>query len=84
MSDEDRGAPLDDLEKSLEAFQDTVQKSGPAAMGSYTLIGAIVLLGGIGYGLDLWWGTSPWLLLGGLGLGLIVGFYELAKIVFRR
>ena len=28
----------------MEAFQETVRKSGPAAMGSYTLIGAIMLL----------------------------------------
>jgi len=53
-------------------------------MGSYTLIGAIMLLGGIGYAVDLWWGTSPWFLLAGLLLGLIVGFYELARTVFKR
>ena len=53
-------------------------------MGSYSLIGAILLLGGIGYAVDQWRGTSPWCLLGGLGLGLIVGFYELAKAVFKR
>jgi F0F1-type ATP synthase assembly protein I len=68
----------------MEAFQETVRKSAPAAMGSYTLIGAIMLLGGIGYAVDLWWGTSPWFLLAGLLLGLIVGFYELARAVFKR
>ena len=72
------------LEQSLEAFQESVRKSGPAAMGSYSLIGAILLLGGIGYAVDQWKGTSPWCLLGGLVLGLIVGFYELAKAVFKR
>lgn len=68
----------------MEAFQETVRKSGPAAMGSYSLIGAIILLGGIGYAVDWWRGTSPWFLLAGLVLGLIVGFYELAKAVFKR
>ena len=58
-------------------------RSGPAAAVGYTLIGAIVLLGGIGYALDEWRGTSPWFLLGGLVLGLIVGFYELAKTIWR-
>ena len=81
MPDEDRSSPL---EQSMEAFQETVRKSGPAAIASYTLIGAILLLGGIGYALDNWQGTSPWFLLGGLGLGLIVGFYELAKTAFKR
>ena len=81
MPDDDRSSPL---ERSLEAFQETVRKSGPAAMGSYTLIGAIILLGGIGYAVDSWRGSSPWGLVIGLVLGLIVGFYELAKAVFRQ
>ncbi len=53
-------------------------------MGSYSLIGAIILLGGIGYAVDHWRGQSHWGLLVGLVLGLIVGFYELAKAVFKR
>lgn len=69
--------------RSAESFQDTVSRSGPAAAASYTLIGAIILLGGIGYGIDAWRGTAPWGLLSGLSLGLIVGFYELAKTVWR-
>jgi len=72
------------IERSLESFQDTVRKSGPAASASYGLIGAILLLGGLGYAVDSWRGTSPWFLLGGLLLGLIVGFYELAKAVWKR
>jgi F0F1-type ATP synthase assembly protein I len=51
---------------------------------SYTLIGAIVFLGGLGYALDRWRGTSPWGLIGGLALGLVVGFYELAKAIWPR
>jgi F0F1-type ATP synthase assembly protein I len=54
------------------------------ALASYTLIGAIILLGGIGYMVDRWQGTDPWFLLGGLLLGVIVGFYELAKAVWPR
>ncbi|MGC4083553.1 MAG: AtpZ/AtpI family protein [Vicinamibacterales bacterium] len=81
MPDDDRRTPL---EQSLEAFQETVRKSGPAAMGSYTLIGAIILMGGIGYAVDQWRGHAHWGLLVGLVLGLIVGFYELAKAVFKR
>ena len=42
----------------------------------------VVLFGGVGYALDLWRGTSPGFLLGGLLLGLVVGFYDLAKTVF--
>lgn len=85
MPDDDRRSPLDGLGKSLEAFQETVQESEEAAGSSYTLIGAILLLGGIGYALDDWRGTgSHGYLFGGLVLGLIVGFYGLAKVVFKR
>jgi len=70
--------------KSLKVFQDSVVQSGPAAGASYTLIGAIILLGGIGYAVDRWQGTAPWGLFIGVALGLIVGFYELAKTVFKK
>ena len=76
--------PRDPVPKgSLKALQTTISRSGPAASASYTLIGAIVLLGGIGYAVDLWRGTSPWGLFGGLVLGLTVGFYELAKTIWK-
>ena len=79
---DDGGGPF--LERAAKAFQDNVTRSGPVASASYTLIGAIILLGGIGYAIDRWRGTTPWFLLGGLFLGLIVGFYELAKAVWPR
>ena len=72
----------DFLARSFKDLQDNVRRSGPAAAASYTLIGGIVLFGGLGYALDLWRGTSPGFLLGGLLLGLVVGFYDLAKTVF--
>jgi len=73
---------LDFLARSFRYLQDNVRRSGPAAAASYTLIGSIVLFGGLGYAVDRWRGTSPGFLLGGLLLGLIVGFYDLAKTVF--
>ena len=76
--------PRDPVPKgSLKALQTTISRSGPAATVSYTLIGAIVLLGGIGYAVDEWRGTSPWGLFAGLVLGLVVGFYELAKTIWK-
>lgn len=72
----------DFLARSFRYLQDNVRRSGPAAAASYTLIGGILLFGGAGYALDRWRGTNPWFLLGGLALGLIVGFYDLAKTVF--
>ena len=66
------------------AWQWIVPAAGSAPQGASSDHGAIILLGGIGYAVDEWQGTSPWFLLGGLLLGLIVGFYELAKAVFKR
>lgn len=70
--------------RSAQSFQDNIRRAGPAAGASYTLIGAIVLLGGIGYGVDRWQDSAPWGLLTGVLLGLVVGFYELAKVVWPR
>ena len=72
------------LARSLRYMQESLRRSGPAAEAGYTLIGAIILLGGIGYALDAWRGTSPWFLLSGLLLGLIVGFFELAKTIWGK
>jgi F0F1-type ATP synthase assembly protein I len=74
----------DFLSGSAKSLQDNVRRSGSVAGASYTLIGAIILLGGIGYAVDQWRGTSPWFVMGGLLLGLIVGFYELAKTVWQK
>ena len=75
----------DYLARSMRFLQENVRKAGPAAAASYTLIGAIILLGGIGYAIDEWRGTTVhWFLLGGLLLGLLVGFYELAKTVWGQ
>ena len=71
------------LERAARSFQESVTQAGPVAMASYTLIGAILALGGIGYALDYWRGNGHWFLLTGLLFGLVVGFYELAKAVFK-
>jgi F0F1-type ATP synthase assembly protein I len=72
------------LARSAKVLQENLRRAGPAVLASYSLIGAILLLGGIGYALDRWRGTSPWFLIVGLFTGIIVGFYELAKTVWRR
>jgi F0F1-type ATP synthase assembly protein I len=71
------------LSRSLEALQTSVQQAGPAATAGYTLVGAILFLGGLGYAIDAWKGTAPYGLVGGLFLGVIVGFYHLIKTVQR-
>lgn len=67
----------------MRAFQENVQRAGPAATASYTLIGGILLLGGLGYAVDQWRGSSPWGLLTGLVLGISAGFYAIVKSTLR-
>lgn len=71
------------VRRSLDSLQTSVQRAGSAASASYTLIGAIILLGGIGYGVDVWRGRGAVGLVVGLLLGLVVGFYQLAMTVWR-
>ncbi|MCC7007907.1 MAG: AtpZ/AtpI family protein [Acidobacteria bacterium] len=71
------------LARSMRMFQRSLERAGPAAAASYSLIGAILLFGAIGYGIDRWRGSAPWGLAGGLALGLVIGFYQLAKAVWK-
>ena len=84
---DDRGKlsdSIESLQKTAESLQETVEKAGPAASISYSMIGAIGVMTAIGYGLDRWLGTWPWFLLGCMSFGVATGFYLLAKEVWRR
>jgi F0F1-type ATP synthase assembly protein I len=83
MSKSDKGRPFS-YTKSAKSLAENATGAGTAASVSYTLIGAIVLLGGLGYGFDVWRGTAPWGAFVGLMLGVVVGFYELVKTMWRR
>ena len=83
MGNTKKGRPFS-LEDSAKSLQENATRSVSAASASYTLIGAIILLGGLGYGFDQWRGTSPWGALTGLLLGIVVGFYELIKTTWKR
>ena len=72
------------FDRATKSLQENVSSAGGVAAASYTLIGSIILLGGLGYLVDGWRGTSPWFLLTGLILGMAVGFWELIKTVSRK
>jgi F0F1-type ATP synthase assembly protein I len=82
MPDNDRGIFQ---ARSVKSLQENLRRSAPAAAASRTMIGAILLLGGIGYAVDVWMETStPWFLFGGLVLGMIIGLYGVAKSVWHK
>tara|TARA_B110000438_G_scaffold9066_1_gene9079 strand:- start:1168 stop:1410 length:243 start_codon:yes stop_codon:yes gene_type:complete len=72
------------LSQSLKQFQRFVRKSGPSASAAYTLLVAVLFLGGVGFYADHYFNSSPLFILIGLLIGLIIGFYELAKSVFKK
>jgi hypothetical protein len=61
-----------------------LKQAGPYMEAGYTMTGALLGLGLLGYFLDSRMSTSPACLLVGLGLGLAVGFYGVAKVTFKR
>jgi ATP synthase protein I len=79
-----RDRVVESLVEPAKGLQASFTRAGSVAAASYSLIGAIVLLGGAGYFADRWLGTDPWLLMIGLLTGIVVGFYELARVVWRR
>lgn len=69
---------------SASSFQKFLRQAGPAIAASYTLIGALFLLGGGGFFLDRWLETGTVFTFAGLVLGLLVGLYEIAKIALKK
>ena len=70
--------------RAAQSLQDTASSAGATAGASYALVGAIIVLGGIGYAVDQWQHSAPWGVVIGLTLGIVVGFYELVKTAWRR
>jgi ATP synthase protein I len=53
-----------------------------SSIGMTLVLATVIGLAG-GYFLDRWLGTSPWLILIGLGLGIAAGFVNLFRSVKR-
>jgi len=69
--------------ETVGPMQANLDRGTPQILASYGLIGAILLLGGVGFLADRYLGTSPWCLLAGLAVGLAVGFYQLSRVLRR-
>lgn len=60
-----------------------VQKSSHIIGAVFSLASAIVVCLVAGWGLDRWLKTGPWLLVAGIIVGAIVGFYQLIRVMSR-
>ncbi len=59
------------------------RKSGLAYAAAFTLFACVAALTGVGWLLDRWLETAPWMLVLGLIIGAGVGFYEFVKITSK-
>ncbi len=71
-----------DWGKSFAYFQKIIKDSGPAATASYTLLASVLVFTLLGWYIDTVKESKPIGILVGLGIGLITGFYHLAKTIW--
>jgi ATP synthase protein I len=63
--------------------EETNRKSGIAYAAAFSLFAAVVSGLALGWLLDRWLGTAPWLLVVGVVLGAAAGFYQLVRATSR-
>lgn len=63
--------------------EETNLKSGIAYAAALTLFASVISLCGIGWLLDRWLGTKPWLLVIGIVLGAAAGFYQFVRLTAK-
>jgi F0F1-type ATP synthase assembly protein I len=69
--------------KSEDEQQEINRKSGLAYAAAFSLFSAVVAGLIAGWLMDRWLGTRPWLLVGGIVLGAVVGFYQFVRVSSR-
>ncbi|MFN2515681.1 MAG: AtpZ/AtpI family protein [Pyrinomonadaceae bacterium] len=62
---------------------ETNRKSGIAYAAGLALFFSVASLSGVGWLLDRWLGTAPWLLVAGLVMGAISGFYQFIRLTSK-
>jgi ATP synthase protein I len=69
--------------KSEDDQQEINRKSGLAYAAAFSLFSAVVAGLIAGWLMDRWLGTRPWLLVAGIVLGAVVGFYQFIRVSSR-
>ena len=63
--------------------EDTTRRSGVAYAAAISLFFSVATMLGLGYLLDRWLGTAPWLMVAGIVVGSAVGLYEFVRITSK-
>ena len=69
-----------DEREGPDSQQETTRRSGVAYAAGLTIFFAVLSFMGVGWVLDRWLGTS-WIMIAGIVLGAVVGFYEFIRII---
>ena len=63
--------------------QEVNRKSGIAYAAALSLFFSVAAFCGVGWLMDRWLGTKPWLMVAGIVLGSIVGFYQFIRLTSK-
>jgi ATP synthase protein I len=63
--------------------EDVTRRSGVAYAAAISLFFSVATLLGLGYLLDRWLGTAPWLMVAGIVVGSAIGLYEFVRITSK-
>jgi F0F1-type ATP synthase assembly protein I len=72
--------PMPEQRDPSKPTADENRKAGFAYAAGLTLFASVAALTGLGYLLDMWLGTQPWCLVGGIVLGSAVGLYQFVRL----
>jgi len=72
----------DDPEGPGDGEREATRKSGMAYAAGLAIFFSVASFMGVGWLLDRWLGTS-WLMIAGIILGAVAGFYEFIRIISR-
>lgn len=67
------------VSKSQKVVRDMTMQTGLAMELPITIVGAILLAGFLGYLLDRWLHTAPWLMIGGGAFGFASAIFEIVR-----
>lgn len=82
-NEKDKGKGQVDIVKNFKSFQNIVKQSGPSAAASYGLIASILIFTYFGWIIDRKIDSSPFAIIIGMILGMMIGFYHLIKLVSK-
>lgn len=79
---ENEGDAVDRRTTAASDERETTRKSSMAYAAGLTIFFSVLSFMGLGWVLDRWLGTS-WIMVTGIVLGAVVGFYEFIRIISK-